>query len=251
MVAWPTICKPTHLGGLGISDLKLEGFTLLTRWLWLQKTDQERAWSELPIKTSPEVHAFFQASTYTVVGDGWSTLFWEDKWIHGDYISNLAPCLYQIVPSQTRQRQSVKEVLTNRQWVRAISGGSLANNFRGIFGALDHHGRDKPQRLAGQACVALVTRWCVLSQVSIQHAQTSAVTFYGHQLMWKTWAPLRVKIFLWLALWRGHWTVDWRTRHGLKARDHCYLCDQAPETIDHIIASCPFTRELWHLVGIY
>jgi hypothetical protein len=56
--------------GLGISDLKLEGFTLLTRWLWLQKTDQERAWSELPIKTSPEVHAFFQASTYTVVGDG-------------------------------------------------------------------------------------------------------------------------------------------------------------------------------------
>lgn len=42
-----------------------------------------------------------------------------------------------------------------------------------------------------------------------------------------------------------HWMVDQRAHHGCDARDRCYLCDQAPETIDHIIASCPFTRELW------
>lgn len=76
--------------------------------------------------------------------------------------------------------------------------------------------------------------------------QTGAVTFYW--LVWKTWAPLKVKIFLWLALRRRHWTADRQTRHGLEARDRCYLCDQAPETIDHIIASCPFTRELWYLI---
>ena len=52
MVVWPTVCKSTHLGGLGISDLKLQGFALQTEWLWLQKTDQERTWSELPIKTA-------------------------------------------------------------------------------------------------------------------------------------------------------------------------------------------------------
>ena len=25
----------------------------------------------------------------------------------------------------------------------------------------------------------------------------------------------------------------------------CYLCDQGRETIDHILAECPFTREVW------
>ena len=54
-----------------------------------------------------------------------------------------------------------------------------------------------------------------------------------------------MKIFLWLALKRRHWTGDRRARHGLEARELCYLCDQATETIDHILASCPFSRELW------
>ena len=43
--------------------------------LWLQKTDSDRAWSELPIKTAPEVQAFFRASTFYRVGDGRTALF--------------------------------------------------------------------------------------------------------------------------------------------------------------------------------
>ena len=37
MVAWDTCCRPTDLGGLGISNLRLTGYALQTRWLWLQK----------------------------------------------------------------------------------------------------------------------------------------------------------------------------------------------------------------------
>jgi hypothetical protein len=74
-VAWPTVCRPTKLGGLGISDLKLAGFALQTRWLWLQKVDQDRAWSQLPISTTPEVQEFFKASTFTALGDGRQALF--------------------------------------------------------------------------------------------------------------------------------------------------------------------------------
>jgi hypothetical protein len=70
MVTWPTVCKPTELGGLGISDLKLTGFALQTKWLWLQKIGRDQAWSQLLIKTAPEVQAFFKASTFTIIGDG-------------------------------------------------------------------------------------------------------------------------------------------------------------------------------------
>lgn len=35
MVAWETVCRPTPFGGLGVSDLRLQGYALQTRWLWL------------------------------------------------------------------------------------------------------------------------------------------------------------------------------------------------------------------------
>lgn len=36
-------------------------------------------------------------------------------------------------------------------------------------------------------------------------------------LIWRTWAPLKVKLFLWLAFRRRIWTADRRQRHGLDA----------------------------------
>jgi hypothetical protein len=73
---------------------------------------------------------------------------------------------------------------------------------------------------------------------------SGSIKMPGQRLIWKTWAPFRVKIFLWLAMKRRHWTGDRRARHGLEAREFCYLCDQGHETIDHIIATCPFFHEV-------
>ena len=75
MVAWDTVCRPTELGGLGINDLRLTGYALQTRWLWLQKTDDSRAWSELSISTEPQVREFFRASMFTILGEGTAALF--------------------------------------------------------------------------------------------------------------------------------------------------------------------------------
>lgn len=83
LVAWKTACRPTELGGLGIADLRLARFALQTRWLWLQKTDSDRAWSSLPLNVDTEVQAFFRASSFTELGDGNDTLFWDDRWIAG------------------------------------------------------------------------------------------------------------------------------------------------------------------------
>ena len=77
---------------------------------------------------------------------------------------------------------------------------------------------------------------------------SGSIKMSDQRLIWKTWAPLHVKIFLWLAMKRRHWTGDRRARHGLEARELCYLCDQGQETINHIIAVCPFSREVWFYV---
>jgi len=95
-----------------------------------------------------------------------------------------------------------------------------------------------------------IWRWTPDGSYSAKSAYTmlhaGSIRFLSHNLMWKTWAPLKIKIFLWLAFRRQHWTGDRRLRHGLDAREECYLCEQGRETIDHILAQCSVTREIWH-----
>ena len=111
MVAWQTCCRPKELGGLGISDMKLASFALQTRWLWLQKTGQDRAWSQLPIHTSKEVQSF-RASTFTRLGDGRKALFWEDWWIDGEDVATIAPYLHQRITQRVRRTLTDKGSMT-------------------------------------------------------------------------------------------------------------------------------------------
>lgn len=67
--------RPKELGGLGISDMKLVATAFEANWLWLQKTDQDKAWAALPLRQSCEAVVFFRASTNTTISDGRSTLF--------------------------------------------------------------------------------------------------------------------------------------------------------------------------------
>lgn len=245
MVAWATCCRPTEMGGLGISDLRLTGYALQTRWLWLQKTDEERAWSQLPIRVSKEVRAFFKASTYTLLGNGQQTLFWEDRWIEGQGVETIAPYIYQRIPKQTRQTQTVCEGMSGRAWVRCITGGlsiSKISDYLHLWAKLENIQLvDRPDKV--------VWRWTndgkYTSKSAYNMMHSGSTSLIEHKLIWRTWALLRVKIFLWLAIKRRHWTGDRQRRHGLEAAEACYLCDQGDETIDHIIVACPSSRELW------
>jgi len=67
----------------------------------------------------------------------------------------------------------------------------------------------------------------------------------GVRRVWRSWAPQRVKFFTWLALKRRLWTADRRRRHGLDAHDKCWLCDQEPETTDHLLINCSFAKTIW------
>ena len=74
-----------------------------------------------------------------------------------------------------------------------------------------------------------------LTPLSTVHS--GSIHLDGHALIWDTWAPLKVKIFRWLSFLKRHWTTDRRCRHGLDANPNYTLCDQEPETSDHLCAS--------------
>lgn len=235
---------------MGITDLKLVATAFEAKWIWLQRTDHERAWGALPLKQSKEAAAFFRASTYSIVGNGQNTLFWKDSWINGVSITSMAPTLLQYVSSRTINRQTVAQALENRSWVRMIAGGvsmEAVSEYLTVWRAIRSFTlSDQPDRLVWR--LASDGNFSVRSAYRGLHAEPQAVP--GCVRVWGVWAPLRTKFFLWLAIRRRQWTADRRRRHGLDARDYCYLCDQEPECIDHIIVNCSYSRQVWTLAAL-
>jgi hypothetical protein len=56
----------------------------------------------------------------------------------------------------------------------------------------------------------------------------------------------RVKFFQWVADLDRHWTADRLARQHLPHHSRCLFCDQAPETMRHLMLECPVTRQAWH-----
>lgn len=102
-VAWEKVCRPTDMGGLSIPNLKLQGYALC-------------------LQPEQVVQQFFAASLRCELGNGDSILFWTDKWLEGKSIEQLAPWVFNGVPKHTRQTRTVREALTNDQWIRDITG---------------------------------------------------------------------------------------------------------------------------------
>lgn len=121
-VNWRRVCKPISLGGLGIHDLERAGLALCLRWLWHSRTNTSRAWSSLELQFSAAESALFFASTSMTVGDGQTALFWEDQWISGRSISEIAPELLARIPKRRRKTRTVADGLQANNWGRDIHG---------------------------------------------------------------------------------------------------------------------------------
>ncbi|GJM90353.1 hypothetical protein PR202_ga06625 [Eleusine coracana subsp. coracana] len=67
----------------------------------------------------------------------------------------------------------------------------------------------------------------------------------GADLLWKTWTPPRVKLFMYTVMHQRTWTVERRKRHGLQDNDTCILCNQSPEHIEHLLLHCPIAKKIW------
>jgi len=66
--------------------------------------------------------------------------------------------------------------------------------------------------------------------------------------IWKSWAPSKCKTFVWLVIRNRCWIADRLHKRGLPHPERCALCDQADETVQHILTSCVFARQFWFLV---
>ena len=65
---------------------------------------------------------------------------------------------------------------------------------------------------------------------------------------WRSKAPLRCRVFAWLAIMNRCWTSDRLQRRLLPHPAACPFCDQEPETIDHLLLGCVLARQVWVVI---
>ncbi|KAE8817830.1 Serine carboxypeptidase-like 18 [Hordeum vulgare] len=67
-------------------------------------------------------------------------------------------------------------------------------------------------------------------------------------MIWKAWAPPKIKFFAWLAIQDRIWTADRLERRGWEKCGLCTLCTRENETGAHLFFKCRYTIRLWNSV---
>ncbi|WVZ93142.1 hypothetical protein U9M48_039148, partial [Paspalum notatum var. saurae] len=151
-------------------------------------------------------------------------------------IAELAP-LFRAVPKRTVKCRTVAQALHNQSWVSDTTG---ALSVRILTKYLRP---DVPDQ----------HKW-KLSQSGSYSSRSACTAFFEGTVkfgpwrrIWRTWAPMQCKLFMWLMVNNRCWTADHLAKRGLPHPEVCPLCDQA-ETINHIIFPCVFSKQVWTFI---
>jgi len=194
LIAWVKVCGPPELGGLGISDLKTLGWSLRTRWVWLQKTEPHCPWAALPFHVPKQVRAFYSVAVTSEIGDGANTLFWTDRWIHGQCIADLAPRLFVATPKRRVKQHTVQDALTNRAWILDIQGALTVGGFVDYF----HLWWDLLLDFQLQHLWRLSSNGQYLAKSAYEGFFFGSTLFGPWEKIWKSWVLPKCRFFMWL-----------------------------------------------------
>lgn len=136
----------------------------------------------------------------------------------------------------------MRDGLTNRAWVVDIHGALTAAV------AIQYVSLWRRLNLMTLSNESGRLTWCWTPTGSYTASSCYKAMFIGAtadpnwRITWRSWVPLGIKFFVWLELLGRCWTVDRLSPHNLSHEATCLFCDQEPETMQHILAGCSFSR---------
>jgi len=178
-------------------------------------------------------------------------MFWTDRWLDGNTMAEVAPNLFRTVSKRTAKRRTVQ----NRRWVRDINGALTVQVWVEYLQVWDWvEGTVLQQDVPDQFKWKLTPSGSYSSKSAYSAFFVGTIKFSLWRRIWKSWAPLRCKFFIWLVVHNRCWTAGRLAKRGLPHPEVCPLCDQAEETISHLLVGCVFARQVWvsifQLLGI-
>lgn len=196
---------------------------------------------------APRILPFYRNITTVKVGDGKATSFWDDIWIEQAPLSERYPSLYSHVSMPTVNVH------------RVITEGIL--NF--LVPRLNGSARKELSLLQAECTNLCLTstpdrRTCpfetedgllpagpIYKAIKLQPVAPAFCDF-----VWRNNAPPKVQFFGWLLV-----------QHKIKCRrnlyrknivdiETCPICLECPETANHLILECSFSRQIWANLSI-
>jgi hypothetical protein len=141
--------------------------------------------------------------------------------------------------------RSVHDALNSRNWVHDIREAITVNVLSDFLNVLDltaDWALNPDQEDKHILLLSSSGFYCAKSAYAVFFL--GATTFKPWERIWKTWAPSKCKFFMWLVA-HGRCSADRLAKKGLPHPQFCPLCDQEEETLNHLLVSCVFSREVW------
>jgi hypothetical protein len=167
------------------------------------------------------------------------------SWLNGVAPATMFPSLFQ---HSKRKGRTVVEAMANENWI----GDLMHNLTTGLlieyalpwepFDAshYDQHDQEEDSiiwSLKGDGEYSVKFAYSVQFEGSVQSTFPSRV--------WKVWALLRCKFFVWLLLQNHVWMADLLLMKEWPNKYFCQLCQRNLETTHHLLVECQFSQEIW------
>lgn len=123
------------------------------------------------------------------MGNGRNTLFWTDKWLHGQSLDKLVPHLFGSISTQVKKR-TVHKALTNTRWVTDIRGSLTLAVLTEYLDSWDLLAEVNLQPEVNDSHTWQFTSTGKYSAKSTYKAMfIGATQFRPWERIWKAWAP--------------------------------------------------------------
>jgi hypothetical protein len=245
-VSWKKVCRPKHLGGLGIHCIESFGTALRLRWMWQKWKHQDKPWAHMTLPSTPKERALFAAATNITIGNGQTARFWTDRWLHGMSPKDLAPQLFKIA---IRKNRTVHEALTDGKWLQdlrfALDESHSTELMRLEVLISDIHLTDERDEIIW--VFGNKNHYTTKSAYQLQFLGAVGTDF--KKTIWRGWAPARCKFFIWSLMLDSVPTADKLLQRGCENEYFCPLCRRNLETAEHLLIDCPFSRKVWSHVA--
>ncbi|CAL1352894.1 unnamed protein product [Linum trigynum] len=279
LVRW-NICKASkERGGLGVLDLNCMNSALLAKWFWKYAMEPTSWWRQLiklkfpnpsstwragssggPLgcsmwKQIMKEEALFWNFAYVTPGGGAWVSFWKDCWLPGLILKDAYP---RVVAASSVPEAWVSELIS---FENESVGWDLHLSLS-LRGGAERERLDLIQKLlllppdlisAGPAKLiwkpSMSGDFSVKSMYTVfSHDRLPGIVDFPHKVVWDSFAPTKVKAFLWLLKHGRVLTHENLKKRGLSLASMCIMCKEAEENINHLFWLCPFSNKIWNTI---
>jgi exonuclease III len=257
LVAWFNICFPKELGGLGIRDLGVQNICLLLKLLHCPQSSAWAQWVQgrATITTlQGDLHGdhwqtlrtllpLYHAITTVEIGDGGSCSLWNDVWAGEECLADKYPAIYshcniKVQTVREAKLSGIQHTLVPRLSAIAVQEMHLVQQLidrTSLSQAPDKRISDfiNPDNSLDTSALYKMIK------ARGQPSDPRAI------FIWKSLAPPRVKLFMWLLLQKRIQCRAVLLKKHIVDSAICLTCNATDETPEHIIHGCSVGREVW------